>query len=115
MHMVGRSDYHGVDVVARLVQHLPEVLELSSFWPEFKTWGTALPIHIRQGNHVFDPGMRVAQVAVGLASCAYGGKIEPLVRRLVTEGFQRRDAANTERRHRASRKGCAGQERSPGN
>src|SRR6516225_4895425 len=109
--MVRRSDDHGVDVVSRLVQHFPKVLEFSSLCPELKTWSAALPIHISQCNYVFDSGMRVAQVRVRLASGSYGGKVEPFIGRLVTKGFQRRYGANTECRHRASGKGCTAQEK----
>jgi len=42
--VVGSSDYHGVDVVARLIKHLPEILVLPGHWPPGKPRGAALPM-----------------------------------------------------------------------
>ena len=106
VHVIGRADHHGVDRLALVVEHLPEIFVLFRFGPELESRSAALPIDIGQRDYVLHFGPGVPQVAEGLPSRADSGEIDLFVGRFVTQGFQRRSAPEPGRWNRAGEQGA---------
>jgi hypothetical protein len=98
VHVVGRADDHGVNLLALRIQHLSEVAVFLRFWPAVEPLGTADEIDIRQRDDILDSRFGRDEVAEGPATRADSRDVEFFVGRFVAEGFKRRGAAESTRR-----------------
>ena len=68
VHVIGRADDHGVDVLARFVEHLPKIFVLRGIRERSEPARPTRPIDIAQRDNVLDARMRRAQIAERLSA-----------------------------------------------
>jgi hypothetical protein len=87
VHVVGRGDDDGVDVVGFLVQHLAEVAVFRRVGEALVGGGRAAVVDVAQGDDILGR-RRSAQICRALAARADGGEVQFLIGRLVAQCFQ---------------------------
>ena len=91
VHVIGRPDYHRVDVLPFLVEHLAEVLVLRRLVVPLEPGTAALPVHVGERDDVLR--LAAAKIVERLPAGTDTRDVEFLVRRLVTKGLEGGHAA----------------------
>src|SRR5262249_36814316 len=86
VHMIGRADHDGVNLLVLFVEHLAKVLVLRGLLPAFEALLAAFPIHVGQRDDVL--GLALAQIAERLAASADAGDVQFFVGRLIAQRLE---------------------------